>query len=138
MARRKIASIRPFKDTPGLSRALLVTVVVETYLSILAFVHFGAGTSNIAVDRFPPWGAELLMVITALTAGCAWFALYQQRWAVYGMFSGMGAGILWIWAVPPKQDDLPGLVSWFVVVTLVLAAADGFFLTRYWHRFKRT
>ena len=121
-----------------MAQMLVATIVVETYLSILAFVHFGAGTSNIAVDRFPPWGAELLMVITALTAGCAWFALYQQRWAVYGMFSGMGTSILWIWAAPPKQEDLPGLVSWFVVITLVLAAGNGLLLARHWHRFRQT
>lgn len=145
MARAK-SSKHKIEKNPLLTYLLVFVLVFEVLLSVWSFVHFGAGTSRIAVDRFQPFGAEILMAITAATAGFAWFAIFRKRWAAYGLFSGLGLGLLWIWASPLNPDGLKGpegveaFPSWpvplAVAITLIAAAAVAYLVSQEWRGFE--
>jgi hypothetical protein len=146
VARAKSAKSK-IKRNPTLTYLLTFVLIFEVLLSVWAFVHFGAGTSRISVDRFQPFGAEILMAITAATAGFAWFTIFRKRWAAYGLFTGLGLSLLWIWASPINTDGLkgPGTVeafpSWPVpsVVAITLIAGLGllFLVSQEWRGFDR-
>jgi hypothetical protein len=133
--------------SPALTYLLTFVVVFEVLVSVWAFVHFGAGTSRIAVDRFQPFGAEILMAITAATAGFAWFTVFRKRWAAYGLFSGLGMSLLWVLASPIKTDGLNGpdgveaLPSWPIpaamAITLISGVALLYLVSREWRGFER-
>ena len=147
MARAKSAKSK-VKMNPVLTYLLVFVTVFETLISVWSFVNFGAGTSpNIAPDRFQPYGAEILMVITAATASFAWLTRDRKRWAAYGLFTGLGMSLLWLWASPintgglqsnPKLEALPSWpVPTVVAITILVGLALLFLVSQEWHRFER-
>jgi hypothetical protein len=107
VARAKPSKVN-VKKIPALTYSLVFVLVFEVLLSVWCFVHFGAGTSRIAVDRFQPYGAETMMVITALTATFAWFAIDRHRWALEGTLIGLGGSLLWLRLSPLNMEGLKG------------------------------
>ncbi len=107
MARAKSPKVN-VKENPALTYSLVFVLVFEVLLAVWCFVHFGAGTSRISVDRFQPYGAETMMVMTAATAAFAWFAIFRHRWAMEGTLIGMGGSLLWLRLSPLNMEGLKG------------------------------
>ncbi len=132
MARAQSAKVSVHQN-PMLTRLLVFVLVFETLVSVWCFVHFGAGTSNISVDRFQPYGAEVMMGLTAVTATFAWFAIFRQRWAIEGTLIGLGGSFLWLRLSPLNMEGLKGskelevLPAWpvntVVAITVIVAIA---------------
>lgn len=124
MARAKSSKVN-VKKNPALTYALAFVLVFEVLVSVWCFVHFGAGTSRIAVDRFQPYGAEMMMVITAVTATFAWFAIFRNRWALEGTLIGLGGSLLWLKLSPLDMEGLKGSKDLEVLPSWPVNAAVG-------------
>jgi Na+/proline symporter len=123
---------------PWLGRLIIITMIMQIVLATWAFVNIG----SMGLTRYEDWGAEILTVIAASTAGCAWLTYQWKRVGAYGLFIGLALGVLFLLTNKPKDPQaLPGLgesmIGWTIFVTVALGAIIYLGIRPLWRDFER-
>ena len=94
-------------------------MITQTLLATWAFVNIGSSGPT----RWEGWGAEVLCLLAASAAGCAWLAYHWNRVGAYGMFASLALVVLFLLTDKPKEvQALPGGESMLTVATVLTAA----------------
>ncbi len=139
MPKRKSSPRPPTRQrNPWLGRLIILTMITQIVLATWAFVNIG----SMGPTRYDDWGAEILTVIAASTAGCAWLTFKWKRVGAYGLFIGLALGVLFLLTTKPKDPSaLPGLgeamIGWTIFVMLALGAIVYLGIRPLWRDFER-